>query len=160
MDYYAFRGASDGGSHWATSSRVYNYNAAFTDFLSYADSHGIPLNFPEFGYMIRDPAVTPGDEANRTAWLQGIANQFGDDPRIESCMWFEVDSTEIVNGNPVQTGKCHTRITSTTTPPMDSGTLAAFAAFDALNPDPPPPPPPEYIPGLITVAGHMRMIGS
>ncbi len=160
VDYYAFRGASDGGSHWATNSRVYDYSTAINDFLGYADARGIPLAFPEFGYMIRDPAVTPGDEANRTAWLQGVANQFGDDPRITAVMWFEVNSTEIVNGNPVQTGKCWTCITDPTTPPMDTGTLAAFAAFDSLDPAPPPPPPPEYIPGLITVAGHMRMVGS
>lgn len=160
VDYYAFRGAADsstGATKWANSSRVYNYNAAITDFLSYADSHGIPLAFPEFGYMIRDPALTPGDEANRTTWLQGVANQFGDDPRIAAVMWFEVNFTEIINGVPTNTGKCNTCITDPTTPPMDTGTIAAFAAFDALDPEPPPPPPPEYIPGLITVAGHMRM---
>lgn len=159
VDYYAFRGASDGGSHWATNSRVYDYSTAVTDFLSYASSHGVPLCFPEFGYIIRDPAVTPGDEANRTVWLQGFANQFATNPNITACMWFEVNEIEVDpnTGNTVNTGKSNHSITHPTTPPINTGTVAAFVSFDAIDPPPPPPPPPEYIPGLITVAGHMRM---
>ena len=68
FDYYAYRGASDGGSHWATMDNFTDYNAVIDDVMTYVDSWGVPMCFPEFGTTVRDPGQTGAAWSSATTY--------------------------------------------------------------------------------------------
>lgn len=122
VDYYAYRGASDSGSHWATNEHIYDHATAVADFLSYASAYGVKLCFPEFGHLIKDPAVDATDEQDaRQPWLADFAATWAGHPQIDSIMWFEVNEQD-------NAGKANFSLTDDDHPPIYTPSVAAFTA--------------------------------
>jgi hypothetical protein len=127
VDYYNYRGASDGGSHWADDgfSHVYDHRTAVQDFLDHAAVYNVPLCFPEFAWVIKDPAgAFPNDKNTQSAWLSDFATVWARHPKINSLMWFEVNEQD-------QADKGNYSITDDDHPPLNDATVNAVVAIGA-----------------------------
>lgn len=129
VDYYAYRGGSDSGSHWATQTAWPTAETAIDDFLAHADGLGVPLIFPEFGALIRDPAVAPTDNVGQAAWINGIASGYGSDSRIKGWLYFEVNDIDRPYVDVNNPGKANYSITDPTKPVKSEAVIDAFVAM-------------------------------
>jgi hypothetical protein len=122
VDFYSFRGSADGGSEWATNAHVTDHDSAITEFLGYADDYGVPLCSPEFGYAIKDPAVTPTDVDNQIAWFSDFAASWAGNPAYQFLTYFEINRQDIA-------GIPNWSITDDDQPPTNPDAVAAFASI-------------------------------